>query len=594
MSNIAQYLKTAFEYKNSGNYKEAIDFFYKALALDNDSSEIISELAHLYEKLCRYERAAGLYEQVLQKNPDDYALKFDYAILYKQIKDYNKSEKILSDLFDKDYDINRVAQELFEIFRINKEYEKIISYYNRRANALNTSINLYYTGLAYLKIGKTNIAEEFFKKSFNTDKNNIESGIFIAEMLFEKEAFNEAEELITYLLNFSEDDRLFYILAEISYLRNEIDNAIKYYTYAIKLNDKKPVYFFKIGVAFSIKGFFKESEESFCRAITLEPENLTYNFTLAYLYYMSNKYVLSEKVIDNLLETDGEYTQALSLKLILLISRNESVQAAKILEKIIQKKEKDDFVYYAIANYYEKLNIWDKAIQAIKEAIELNAYSVEYCYKLAQYYFNTLQFDESIKICNEIIIKNPKYIEAYKLLANIYFAKGDYEKVSNNTKYILKLDMNCPEAYFMQGMVDYERKQYKKAVNNFKTAVSIKPDIEACYEKIARCYFLMEKFEDAYFYYKEAAEIDISNPEYRYYMAKCCIEKEDIENAISNFSIMKRLSPSNIEYIKEYAYYVNSIGNTKKAISILKSTMKFVSSKEEKDRIKEFIQELKK
>ena len=86
MSNITQYLKTAFEYKNNGSYKEAIDFFYKALALDNESNEILCELAHLYEKLYQNERAIELYEQILQKSPNDNSVKFDYDVVLEFFK----------------------------------------------------------------------------------------------------------------------------------------------------------------------------------------------------------------------------------------------------------------------------------------------------------------------------------------------------------------------------------------------------------------------------------------------------------------------------------------------------------------------------
>ena len=47
---LTQYIKQAFKYKSEGSYKEAIDYFYKALAIDNDSCEVMSELAYLYSK----------------------------------------------------------------------------------------------------------------------------------------------------------------------------------------------------------------------------------------------------------------------------------------------------------------------------------------------------------------------------------------------------------------------------------------------------------------------------------------------------------------------------------------------------------------
>ena len=51
MDSLTDYIKKAFEYKENGDYKSAIDYFYKALALENDSSEILKELAFLYSLL---------------------------------------------------------------------------------------------------------------------------------------------------------------------------------------------------------------------------------------------------------------------------------------------------------------------------------------------------------------------------------------------------------------------------------------------------------------------------------------------------------------------------------------------------------------
>ena len=71
MENITDYLKKAFEYKNESDWENAIDYFYKALAIDNNSVEIISELAYIYNKLCKYDRASNLYEQILSIDPEN-------------------------------------------------------------------------------------------------------------------------------------------------------------------------------------------------------------------------------------------------------------------------------------------------------------------------------------------------------------------------------------------------------------------------------------------------------------------------------------------------------------------------------------------
>ena len=59
-----------------------------------------------------------------------------------------------------------------------------------------------------------------------------------------------------------------------------------------------------------------------------------------------------------------------------------------------------------------------------------------------------------------------------------------------------------------------------------------------------------------------------------------------MESAIVNFSVMKRLAPTNIKYIEEYADYIASCGNKKNAISILKSLIKNIPNNDEKERLK--------
>ena len=329
MNDLTDYIKKAFEYKNNGEYKEAIDFFYKALALDNESAEIMSELADLYAKLCQYDRAFSFYEQVVTKNPTNYHVKFSYALLLKRLKDYQKAQNILEEIYQTTYAPEKVAEELFSICALKEDYAKIISYFNHHSNNLSSSINLYYVGLAYSKTGRVEIAKDYFDKSFSIDKNNIDAGIKVSELLFDNGQVKEAEQVVLSLLNVSEDDRLLYLMAEINYAKSQYDNALKYYSYAIKANPQNALYYFKIAIVFSVKGFFKEAEEAYCKATSIEQNNILYNYALAYLYYMDGKYLLAEKVVDFILSIDEKHSQAVALKIILLVEKNEVVQAGK-------------------------------------------------------------------------------------------------------------------------------------------------------------------------------------------------------------------------------------------------------------------------
>ena len=61
---IKDILKEAFILKEKGYYKYAIESFYKALELDNNSVELLLDIADCYYLMKDYERAVGYIEQI--------------------------------------------------------------------------------------------------------------------------------------------------------------------------------------------------------------------------------------------------------------------------------------------------------------------------------------------------------------------------------------------------------------------------------------------------------------------------------------------------------------------------------------------------
>ena len=66
---IKELLQEGFILKTRGYYKYAIEAFYKALEIDNTSSELLLEIADTYYLMGEEERAISYIEQVLDNNP---------------------------------------------------------------------------------------------------------------------------------------------------------------------------------------------------------------------------------------------------------------------------------------------------------------------------------------------------------------------------------------------------------------------------------------------------------------------------------------------------------------------------------------------
>ena len=591
--NLTDFIKKGFDNKDIGDYKAAIDYFYKALAIDNSSVEIMGELALLYSNLCQYDRASSFYEQIIEKSDDCDSAKYNYALLCKKLNDTKRAKELFLEVYNNGYEQGMVSQELFPILIAQKEYELLISLFKGANDDISSSIILYFVATAYSELGCVDKAEEYYNKSYSVSENNIDAGYCLAHLLYEKELYVESETLCLTLLKSCEDDRVFYLLAEISYAKKNIDKAIEYYSYAVNLNPKEAIYFYKLGVAYSLKGFMNEAEQSYCKAVTIDSENVLYNYTLAYLYYTNSKYSLAENLVDYILSLDSSSVSAIALKAQLLIQKNDVAQSKKYIEQLDKIEHNDDFAFYVQAVYFSKLCFWEKAVAVCEKAVELNPTSLEYKYELAKNYLNILEVPAVIDICSEILEQNDKYIQAYVLMSKVCMLQGDFDGSLSNIDKALSLDMNSSEVYFIKGCIYYNADNFEKALEAYRTALSIDPKDEKNYAWVAMSYYQLENYVEAYSYFKEAAELNISNPENRYYMAKCSINKNDKEEALANFSILKRLSPTNVEYVQEYADYLAINGNKKAAISLLKSTLKLLTEKTEKEKIKNIINNLK-
>ena len=66
---IKDLLQEGFILKSQGFYKHAIESFYKALEQDNNSTELLLEIAETYYLMKDEERALNYIEQVLEKEP---------------------------------------------------------------------------------------------------------------------------------------------------------------------------------------------------------------------------------------------------------------------------------------------------------------------------------------------------------------------------------------------------------------------------------------------------------------------------------------------------------------------------------------------
>lgn len=112
-------------------------------------------------------------------------------------------------------------------------------------------------------------------------------------------------------------------------------------------------------------------------------------------------------------------------------ARNAKDNAIKInlIEKAISLNSSSHAAMALLANTYIDLRSFEKAIESINNALQIDKTNLNYKYYKALCFINLNKAEKSaLKILNEIISKNERHFGALALLGNIYYRKENYEK----------------------------------------------------------------------------------------------------------------------------------------------------------------------
>lgn len=586
-SGITQYVKRAFEYKAAGNFKQAIEHLYKALEIEPESSEILAEIAGLYFELSNTDKAIRYYEQALLYDTENISIKFKLAMVYKHVNLITKALPLLRAVCEKDLNFAYIA-EFLNLLYLESDFEGVIHFYQNPivANASNAKIH-YYAGASYLALGDSIRARELYQKSLQYNKNDYDIVYSCANLLFEEGKYREAAKTILSSPVAKTNHKTFYLLGEICIAENNINEAINNYSKACKLNPRNPLYYYSLATAYSINGFLKEAEDNYYNAVKLSPNNLFYAYTLALVYYQSKQIAKAKEKIKNILYINPNNINALVLKARIATDENDVVTAEHILKSVLKMDPENDYALYIRAQVFQKLGWWEKAIESINLAMKYNPDSMEYISEAVSYNIEAKNYNEAEKLCLELIKREENFIFAYIKLTEIYVKQRRYSEALENIEITLKYDINTASAYIMKAKIYLANKLYEQAIEFAKQAITLAPDNNEYYTFIADIYYKNHKYKDAQKYYREAAQFDVTSAYLKYQSAKCAHKLDELNEAISEYSMARRLNPSNINIAFDYCDCLCDKGEYKNALNILKQAVNFADNAEKQRKIRE-------
>lgn len=576
----AKFLKQAFQFQEEKHYKQAIEALYKALCIESDNIEILSQISQLYYLMNNFERALEYAEKILEINPE-------HTETLKIVININK--------INKKYAKALTYAEL--LYRLSPEIQNFITYLEMltECNQHNTIIDeiekspfkfderkdeqlLLIEGYSRLKLNQIFKAIGIFQEIIKLYPQNTDAKFYLGVIYYQKHQDSDAERLFNEILDDIQCDRTYNYLGLLKLDQQKVADAINYFQFAIKIEQNNAFYHYNLGTAYSLNGWLAEAEESFKRAVRLEPENLVYNYALAYLYYERKNYSKAQESIDNILKLQPDYTDAVILKS-MINTQNGNIMAAKNELLALSETVKDnDFLYYAMAKIYKEFPLYKEAVECLQNALNLKPESLEYLSELADCYCELGEYQVAQDIVTKVLYLNKHFIYAHLLQAKINIKQKRYNEAAKIVNNAIKLDSSCAEAYKYQADIYAAQGLKNRSIESAKTAVSLRPDEHSYYAFLAKLYFDAQEYEEAFLYYKEASMLNELSVDYLYKAAQAADKANDFVNATNYYSYALRQEPFNNLIIYEYVDCLKRNGKGKQALTLLKNKIDTVES----------------
>jgi tetratricopeptide (TPR) repeat protein len=278
------------------------------------------------QKSGELQKADKIYKKLLNQNPENFEILFNYAVLNFNLKNYIKSE----DLFKRAILLNTHNHQVFNGYgvllkELNKDEQAAENFYKSieiKDDYLNPYLNLFQIYKKYnnqaemLKIidkiisikpnfpimyhEKASILQDLekFDEAINSietvfeyEKDSIENYLRLYDIYEKKKSFDKCKEVSRNIINIlqkkietnNKNSDLYFDLGTSYKKFKKLGMAIKYLKLAIKLDSSKEIYYFTLAMLQQEIKEFINARENFEKGIKIEPLNIPINIGYAIL-----------------------------------------------------------------------------------------------------------------------------------------------------------------------------------------------------------------------------------------------------------------------------------------------------------------------
>lgn len=458
-------------YVQNENQQKALEYLLKSNQLEPDNINTLGNLATLYMELNEYQKANEITDEILEVSPNDLQTLLLKSEILNVLGDDALSEQMIATLSNslsvfEDADISSNSDLLLLDAMTNYKQGKLqearvqfIKYLSTNKGNINAAVIL---SDIHTKLGSTREAIyllESYPVELLTNKN---FGLILAGLYFKTNKGFKAEKLVNQLYEqYPNDPDVLVFYSNTLKFSQQPQKALEFLEQNMVNDDPS---FFQTLATLSFDLQYQDKSLAYIdKAIELEPTNIEYQiFKVQALHDMGEKRKSTQLL--NELETKYPNEKLLQItQAMLLVEEKNYQQAKQIVQKIVQRRDRNGADWLILADIETKLGNIDQAIEIIEKVEKEPKYTRRAYFLLANLYKDQGIYDKSLELVNSILALDRLDKDALATKVELLIAIDEKKEAKRNLIILSSLMKETGVELYQLGLLNQGLEDYQTA-----------------------------------------------------------------------------------------------------------------------------------
>lgn len=250
-----------------------------------------------------------------------------------------------------------------------------------------------------------------------------------------------------------------------------------------ELADMKESELINKGISLANLGLIDEAIKRYIEALRINPKNASAHNNLGNAYAQKGLLEGAIKAYREAIKIDSDYTMAYYNIGMALFKKGLLDEAIKEYRNTLRIDK--DFIeaYIGLGMALFKKGLLDETIKAYKEALRINPWYAEAYHNLGIALFRKGLPDEAVDAYKEALRIKPEYAEVYQNLGTALFQKGLFNEAIREYRKAIAIKPGYAEAYYNMGISLLKSGQLSEAINAYEDFIKFAPQQDRRVEK---------------------------------------------------------------------------------------------------------------